>query len=171
MRTLGSPSFWRYEAHMDSSHRSIRLAVPADLSQVLRLCAELWPSAQLEELTLHIEAILAGAPLSTLPLVLFVVEVGGAPVAFVEVGLRSHAEGCDGRQAVGFIEGWYVRPEHRRRGIGRALIAHAEQWARDQGAVELASDTFIDHQLSIDAHRALGFEVTERAIHFRKPLR
>jgi aminoglycoside 6'-N-acetyltransferase I len=156
--------------HKNDPPCTVRLAVPADLPLVIRLCADLWPDEPLAELQPHIAAILDGKPWSTLPLVLFVAEIGAAVVGFVEVGLRSHAEGCDGRRAVGFIEGWYVRAAHRRCGVGGALIARAEHWSRDQGAVELASDTWIDHQLSIDAHTALGFEVAERAIHFRKAL-
>jgi len=115
-------------------------------------------------------ATLGGVPWSTLPLVVFIAEIGREIVGFVEVGLRSHAGGCDGRHAVGYIEGWFVRPEWRRRGIGRALLTWAEAWSRGQGAIEIASDTWIDHAFSIEAHRALGYEVAERAIHFRKPL-
>jgi len=149
---------------------SVRLALAEDLASIVSLCAELWPDAPPEKIEPHVSALLSGAPLSTLPLVMFVAEVEGKIVAFVEVGLRSHAEGCDGRRAVGFIEGWYVRPEHRRTGVGRALIERAERWSREQGAVEIGSDTWVDHQLSIDAHLALGFEIAERAVHFRKRL-
>jgi len=31
---------------------------------------------------------------------------GGTLVGFVEVDLRSHADGCNPAQAVGYIEGW-----------------------------------------------------------------
>lgn len=154
----------------DSAPYAIRRASSADLRPVMALCAALWPDEPVAEVEPHIAALLAGEPWSTLPLVLFVAERAGALIGFVEVGLRSHAEGCDGRAAVGFIEGWYVAPEHRRQGVGGALIACAEGWAREQGARELASDTWLGHQLSIDAHRALGFEVVESTVHFRKPL-
>lgn len=149
---------------------SIRLAEPADLEGIVRLAGELWPEEPAGDAREHMAATLAGEPHSMLPLVVFVAEFQGELVGFVEVGLRSHAEGCDGRRAVGYIEGWYVRPRHRLVGVGRALILRAEEWARAAGAVELGSDTWLNHQLSIDAHRALGFEVVERAVHFRKAL-
>ena len=37
---------------------------------------------------------LSGTPASTLPLVCLVAEVDGLVVGFIEVGLRSHADGC-----------------------------------------------------------------------------
>ena len=155
---------------MTLSKPSIRLGLPADLGRIVPMSAGLWPHEPVDGLEAHVAAILAGTPRSTLPLVLFVAEIDGDAVGFIEVGLRSHAEGCDARRPVGFIEGWYVHPDYRLRGIGRALVARAEQWSREQGAVEIASDTWIDHQLSIDAHQALGYEVAERAVHFRKKL-
>lgn len=149
---------------------SIRAANVADLTGIMELCAALWPDEPTAEVRPHMLATLTGNPHSTLPLVVFVAQFGGALIGFIEVGLRSHAEGCDGRRAVGFIEGWYVRPEHRCQGVGRALVAQAERWSREHGATEIASDTWLDHELSIDAHRALGFEIVERTVHFRKAL-
>jgi aminoglycoside 6'-N-acetyltransferase I len=116
-------------------------------------------------------AILAGRPPSTMSLAIFVAETAGNVVGFVEVGLRSHADGCDERQPAGFIEGWYAEPEHRRRGLGRALIGAAEDWARSRGCTEIASDTWIDNEPSQRAHEALGFEVVDRCVHYRKALR
>lgn len=46
----------------------------------------------------------------------------GAGRRLIEVGLRSHADGCDTRQPVGFLGGWYVEPTHRGNGVGRALM-------------------------------------------------
>ena len=89
-------------------------------------------------------------------------------VGFIEVGLRSHADGCDPKQPVGFIEGWFVEPSHRGRGIGRALMRAAEDWALEHGCIELGSDTWIDREGSIEAHRALGFEIVDRCVNFRK---
>jgi aminoglycoside 6'-N-acetyltransferase I len=149
----------------------IRLAGAADLKGVLRLATALWPDDPAREQRPHLRAVLAGKPQSTLPLVLFVADDGGALCGFVEVGLRSHADGCDGRRAVGFVEGWFVVAERRGQGIGRALIKAAEAWARDQGCREMASDTWADNEASARAHEALGFAVVDRCINFRKPLK
>jgi aminoglycoside 6'-N-acetyltransferase I len=95
---------------------------------------------------------------------------GTTLIGFVEVGLRSHADGCDTAHAVGFIEGWYVLETWRRRGVGGQLVAAAEQWARTQGCTEMASDTWIDGDVSQRAHEALGYEVVDRCVHLRKRL-
>ena len=149
----------------------VRLAVSADLDAVAPQFHALWPDGSLAEHEEEARAILARSPPSSMPLVVFVAEVNRQVVGFIEVGLRSHADGCDGRQAVGFVEGWYVEPEHQRRGVGRALIGAAEDWARSQGCTEIASDTWIDNEPSQRAHEALSFEVVDRCVHYRKALR
>lgn len=149
----------------------IRRARVSDLDPLTQLCAALWPEDPVAEHREHAEAVLSGKPASTLPLVLIVAELHGSVVGFIEVGLRSHADGCDTRYPVGFVEGWYVEPQHQLRSIGRALMIAAEDWSRSQGARELASDTWIDETPSQLAHEALGFAVVDRCVHFRKSLR
>jgi aminoglycoside 6'-N-acetyltransferase I len=78
--------------------------------------------------------------------------------------------GATRSHAVGFIEGWYIAESHRRQGAGRKLLAAAEGWARDLGCVEMASDTWIDSDVSQRAHEALGYEVVDRCVHYRKAL-
>ena len=153
-----------------TSRVQVRLGASTDLEVVSRLFFALWPDELLAEHQEEARAILAGSPPSTMPLVVFVAETDGVLVGFIEVGLRSHADGCDTRYPVGFIEGWYVGPAHRGSGVGRALMRTAEEWARSQGCRELASDTWIDHESSQRAHEALGFEVVDRCVHFRKGL-
>jgi aminoglycoside 6'-N-acetyltransferase I len=46
-----------------------------------------------------------------------------------------------------------------------------EEWARSHGCHEVASDTWIDHESSQRAHEALGFEVVDRCVNYRKALR
>ena len=58
----------------------------------------------------------------------------------------------------------------RRRGIGTALVRAAEQWARDQGCSEFASDAEIENDISVTAHKALGFTEVSRVVCFRKDL-
>lgn len=94
----------------------------------------------------------------------------GRLVGFAELGLRSYADGCDS-SPVPYLEGWWVDTAARRQGVGRALMAAAEAWARAQGYAELASDTPITNLVSRAAHARLGFVEVERAVLFRKALR
>lgn len=160
----------------DSTHEPrppphVRLGGTADTDVVGRMFCELWPEATADEHRAEAASILCGIPPTTLPLVVFVAEAEDKVIGFIEVGLRSHADGCDTRQPVGFVEGWYVEPAQRGVGVGRALMRAAEDWSRSLGCRELASDTWIDHESSQRAHEALGFEVVDRCVNYKKALR
>jgi aminoglycoside 6'-N-acetyltransferase I len=149
----------------------VRLAQPADRAALARLRAALWPESSAEEHSQELISILAGDSLATLPLVIFVAEATDTSlVGFLEVGLRSHAESCSPAVPAGYVEGWYVAEEYRRCGIGEKLLAAAEDWARRQGCVEMASDAQIHNELSQRVHESLGFQEVERAVHYRKRL-
>jgi aminoglycoside 6'-N-acetyltransferase I len=132
---------------------------------------ELWPKSSAEEHARELTATLEGNPPVTLPLIILVAEMSdGMLVGFLEADLRSHADGCNPVRPVGYVEGWYVAATHRQQGIGRKLLAMAEAWARSQGCVEMASDTWIDNEVSQRVHEASGYEVVDRCVHYRKPL-
>lgn len=91
-------------------------------------------------------------------------------LGFAEVAVRTDfVNGCQHRPAL-FLEGIFVRPEHRGRGVARALCDAAGRWGLEQGCLEFASDVYIDDRDSLAAHRGLGFEETERVVYFRKLL-
>jgi len=95
----------------------------------------------------------------------------GTAVGFIEVAVRhDYVNGTD-TSPVAFLEGIYVTPGARQRGIARKLVAAAEQWAKDHGCSELASDASTDNVHSHAMHHALGFSETERVVFFRKLLR
>lgn len=94
----------------------------------------------------------------------------GSLAGFVELGSRSYAEGCE-TTPVAYLEGWYVDPDVRRAGLGARLLRATEKWALDHGYRELASDTELTNESSLQSHIALGFEEVERQICFRKQLR
>ena len=133
--------------------------------------AALWPEASLDEHCRETDAWFADGPAGTLPAAIFVAHTPNQSlIGFVEVGLRSHADGCDPAQPVGYVEGWFVAPDQRGNGVGAALMRSAEGWSRQHGAREMASDALSDNQPSELAHRALGFEVVDRCVHLRKAL-
>ena len=150
---------------------TVRMARGEDREQLARLRAALWPESSAEKHAKELLGILDGKGFGTMPLTEIVAEEStGALVGFLEVGLRSHADGCDVSRAVGYVEGWYVAESYRKQGIGRKLMAAAEDWTRQQGCAEMASDALLGNDLSELAHEALGFAVVDRCIRFRKTL-
>ena len=149
----------------------IRQAKIGDEHELAQMRALLWPDASVEEHLREAEAALSGHSTGTLPSTIFVAHREGKTLSgFLEVGLRSHADGCDTQHPVGFIEGWFVRSPFRGKGVGRELMRAAEDWARAQSCREMASDALIDNQESLGAHSALGFEVVDHCVHFKKSL-
>jgi len=151
----------------------IRAARASDLDQLAGLLEALWPESSAEEHAQELRLLLSGKAdvVLTMPIALLVAEASdGRLVGFVEVDLRSHADGCNPAQPVGYIEGWYVSDDYRQRGVGKKLLAEAEDWARSHGCVEMASDALIANELSQRAHEALGYEVVDRCVHYRKKL-
>jgi aminoglycoside 6'-N-acetyltransferase I len=166
----------------------VRAARAADCDEIAKLCAALWPDSPAQEHARELLPKIEGRALGKMPVALFVAEISalgagsnagvsenvrqnaGDLIGFIEVGLRSHADGCDASHPVGFIEGWFVAEHCRGREVGRKLAAAAEQWARGQGCIEMASDTWIDNEGSQRAHQALGYEVVDRCVHYRKRL-
>jgi aminoglycoside 6'-N-acetyltransferase I len=128
-------------------------------------CA-LWPDEDRETMAREAPGIL-GRP----DMLVLVARESEAVIGFAEASVRrDYVNGCE-TSPVAFVEGIYVVPEHRRLGIAGALIAAIEQWARDRGLHELASDALLENSQSHAIHQALGFSETERVIYFRKPLK
>jgi len=145
-----------------------RPARPADTEIWTDMRRGLWPEAQVTELVEEATAFFAGqGPLSQ---VLLCESDDGEPIGMIELSLRSHADGCRS-SPVPFVEGWYMVPGMRRKGVGSFLMRAAEAWARDAGFTEIASDTQLDNDAGRRAHSHSGFEEIEKAVHFRKTLR
>jgi len=136
-----------------------------DIGDWVDLRAALWPDQTRAELESEGRAAIAAES----PLVVFVADDGGQLAGFIEISLRSYAEGCGG-SPVPYVEGWYVRDDARRRGIGGALMRAVEAWCRERGYDELGSDANAGNRLSRVAHRALGFGEVETLVVFRKAL-
>ena len=127
----------------------------------------LWPDATADEHRSYMALALA-QPDRFLHLVMY--DELRQPVAFIDGSIRSDYVNGTESSPVGFVEGVYVVPAWRRRGIARQLFAAIADWARSRGCSELASDALIDNEVSLRAHAALGFRETDRVVYFAKKL-
>jgi aminoglycoside 6'-N-acetyltransferase I len=93
------------------------------------------------------------------------------PLGFAEAAIRTdYVNGAESSPAP-FLEGLYVVPEARRKGVAAALVDAVASWARAGGYRELASDARLENAASHAMHRALGFEETQRVVFFRMELK
>ena len=145
----------------------VRHVTRGDAAAWLRMREALWPD-ETDSHGREIEQFFAGE--LRMPLaVLLAVDARDEPVGFAELSIRPYAEDCE-TDRVAYLEGWYVEPAARRQGVGRALIAAAEDWGRAQGCTEFASDAILDNDVSAAAHAAVGFEETVQIRCFKKTL-
>ncbi|MBV8636773.1 MAG: GNAT family N-acetyltransferase [Candidatus Eremiobacteraeota bacterium] len=124
----------------------------------------LWPREPLDDLE-------EAAKMLERPHLLTIVARDGNRIAgFAEASIRrDYVNGCETSPVV-FLEGIYVLPGHRKRGIARALSDAVAAWGRKAGCTEFASDALVENTDSHAMHCALGFEETERVVYFRKLL-
>ena len=147
---------------------TIRAVRPQDRADWVRLRHALWPNATLEQHRRDAERFLAGDRHE--PAEVFVAfDDKGRAIGFVELSIRNIVDSCSTNR-VGYLEGWFVVPEARRQGIGAALVAAGERWAKSVGCREFASDASLENEISQRAHVALGFTETGRSVNFRKDL-
>jgi aminoglycoside 6'-N-acetyltransferase I len=143
----------------------VRRLTDADWQEWLRMGLILFPDQSRDEAERGMREFIARDDAA----VFIALRPDGSACGFVEVGSRPYADGC-GTSPVGYIEAWYVDPDVRRQGFGRALLAAAEEWARAQGYREMASDTQLHNDVSREAHERSGYAEIDRIIQFRKPL-
>jgi aminoglycoside 6'-N-acetyltransferase I len=79
-------------------------------------------------------------------------------IALMNLSLR-HDYVPDATQSpVAYVEGIYVKAEYRKQGVGTALIQYAEQWALEQGCIQLALDALFDNPASHEFYQKTGFK-------------
>ncbi len=142
----------------EASPPAIRPARASDLPAWAAMRGRLWPDCEPDELERD------PPPLG------LVAEQAGRLVGFAEASVRSYAEGGPGGPCA-YLEGIWVEPEARRKGIAAALLAAVEDWARRRGLAWLGSDALLDNEASRCWHRAGGFAEIERIVVFGKSLR
>ena len=138
----------------------------SDLNEWFRMRKLLWDAAGDNDLQKEMVDIIEHADSQ----LVLVADLGdGRLCGFLEASIRPFVEDCH-TDHVGYLEGWFVNEEHRRKGIARELVKAAERWATQKGCTEMASDAEIGNDRSLNAHLNLGYSVTSRLVHLRKEL-
>ena len=146
----------------------VRHAVPPDAWAWLEMRDDLWPDHENKWHAEEIRQFFSG--MLRMPLAVLVAEdESGDIVGFVELNIRPYAEDCL-TDRVAFLEGWYVKPQARKKGVGKALVEASWEWGRAQGCTEFGSDAELDNVDSQKAHLALGFEEVGQIRCFKKNL-
>ncbi len=143
----------------------IRRATAEDKPEWLRMRKGLWPDAPIDYLDFDMDELLADPDYA----VYVASNADGGLIAFIEAGLRDYSEGCE-TSPVGYIEAWYVDEHVRGQKLGKEMVRVAEDWAREKGCTEMASDTWLENEISIAAHLKMGYDEAERLVHFVKKL-
>ncbi|TDM42376.1 GNAT family N-acetyltransferase [Macrococcoides goetzii] len=136
------------------------------LDTVTNLALRLWPDNIYEDLIDEFKSLIHHDNQRV-----FLYHDNHLDVGFAHVSLRvDYVEGTHSSPA-GFLEGIYVLPEYRNRGYARALITACEQFAKESGCTEFASDCELTNIDSILMHEKLGFEETNRIVCFKKKIK
>lgn len=84
--------------------------------------------------------------------------------------LRSEYVAGAATSPVCYLEGAYVLPEYRRQGISSEFVRMVEEWARERGITELASDAELENAVSHQFHKKNGFREVKRTVSYIKRL-
>ena len=142
----------------------IYAAEKTDLDILTALALKLWPEHEAWALRQELEELMNGGA------AFFLAREGERTVGFAQCQLRrDYVEGTES-SPVGYLEGIYVEPSFRGRGMARQLLGACENWARSRGCREFASDCELDNMGSLAFHLGVGFSEANRIICFVKEL-
>lgn len=136
-----------------------------NVSDLTQLVLYLWPKCNYKEEFQNGLKILESKTETA-----FIAKNHGIYLGFIQLALRFEFVEGTSTSPVLYMEGIYVDPSHRKEGIAKKLIEAADKWGKEKGCTEMASDTEITNQLSIDFHQSVGFSEVNRLVAFQKKL-
>ncbi|MDB6030586.1 MAG: hypothetical protein JWM16_924 [Verrucomicrobiales bacterium] len=141
---------------------SIRRATVEDAQAIAHLSTSLGYASDVLVMAQRLSVISA----SDADLIIVATDAIGATVGWLQAHAATIIESGFRVEITGLI----IAPEERRRGMGRALVAEAEQWARSIGAEAVVVRSNVQRPESHVFYPALGFSVTKTQKVYRKPI-
>lgn len=143
----------------------IRKAEQEDYLIVAKLAKELWDRHLLVDLENEFKKFLFSDSVC-----IYLDYEDNIPVAFAQVSLRyEYVEGANSNP-VAYLEGIFVKEKYRKQNIAQQLITKCEDWAKEKGCKEMASDCEFENEISYKFHLKTGFKEANRIICFTKQL-
>jgi len=141
----------------------IRPAKTSDAVEIARLSAELGYSISIDEIHAALDRLLADSR----HLIAVIDGHRDRLLGWMHVEQRTSMQTADRAELIGLV----VDSAARRRGLGRALVDAAEQWARSRGLTTVTVRSNVTRELSHPFYEALGY-VREKTQHsYRKRFR
>jgi aminoglycoside 6'-N-acetyltransferase I len=136
-----------------------------NIKQLTELVLELWTDGDFEEELEYYQSLLDSESD-----ICYLAKAQGSYIGFIHLSIRNeYVEGATDFP-IAYIEGLYVKPDYQKLGIGKKLTLMGENWGRQKGCKQVASDAELDNSMSIDFHKKMGFEEVNRVVCFIKEL-
>jgi aminoglycoside 6'-N-acetyltransferase I len=136
-----------------------------NLQYLIELVLELWPEYIFDEEYEAYKNIIGSEDE-----ICFLVKAHEIYNGFIHLTIRTdYVEGAT-ELPVAYIEAFYVKPNYQRLGIGKLLLEAGENWARQKGCKQLASDTEGSNANAISFHQHTEFTEVNRVVCFIKKI-
>ena len=141
---------------------SIRRAIEDDAKAIASLAGELGYTVDAQVMRIRVGAILASAT----DLLVVATDTSGSVVGWLQAHAAHVVESGFRVEITGLI----ISALFRRRGLGRALVAKAEDWARQISAEAVVVRSNVARAESHSFYPALGYTSTKTQMVYRKTL-
>ena len=135
------------------------------LDELTSMAIDLWPDNDFEELKEEIIHLMANGKN-----VFLLSIIDENIVGFIHMSIRTDYVEGSSTSPVAYVEGIYVKPDYRYKGIGKQLLARGEESAKSKACKEIASDILYDNTDSYNFHTKVGFKDANRLICFIKDI-
>lgn len=143
----------------------LKEATISEVKEAAQLALLLWPDHTLEEFVQEMKNFISQPDAKVI-----LAYHDNEAIGFAQCQLRyDYVEGTSS-SPVGYLEGLYVKESFRRQGIAKQLVQACEDWAKEKGCSEFASDCELENEESLAMHLKLGFSEANRVICFKKAL-
>lgn len=135
-----------------------------DIEALLPLSLKLWEDAEEAELRIEFQQTLT----SSKQKIILAKNSGQTLVGFAFISIRTdHVAGAE-QPPTGYLEGIFIEPGYRKKGIAKKLVQLGETWLKKNNCTQMGSDTWLWNKESQEFHEKIGFREEERLVHFIK---